>query len=362
MYYLLLPLAWIYDGVTSVRNFMYDHGILSSESYDLPVICVGNLTVGGTGKTPHTEYLINLLQANGYKVGVLSRGYKRKTKGYVVATFDSTASDIGDEPYQMKKKFSDVTVAVDADRREGICNLITNADTTDIDVIILDDAFQHRRVKAGLNILLVDRNRPIDKDYLMPAGRLRENASGSRRADIVILTKLTEDVSDGERSQLSKRLCIDSRQQLFFTGLKYGNLYNNSRAEIPFEELDKYNILVVTGIANPKPMEDELTKYVSFDVIHYGDHHVFSSQDYRQIERAYDTLQSDKPRIIITTEKDYVRLNKEQMPMWSSVYALPIEVKVMNDQQELFNNQILSFLDHVRKDSRNSNIPQGEND
>lgn len=361
MYYLLLPLAWIYDGVTSVRNFMYNHGILSSESYDLPVICVGNLTVGGTGKTPHTEYLIRLLQENGYKVGVLSRGYKRKTKGYVVATLQSTASDIGDEPYQMKKKFPDVTIAVDANRREGIYNLITNADTTDIDVIILDDAYQHRRVKAGLNILLVDSNRPIDKDYLMPAGRLRENASGSKRADMVVVTKLKGDVSEEERKRLSERLHIEDHQQLYFTGMKYGNLCN-SKAEIPLDELDKYNVLLVTGIANPTPMEEELSKYVSFDVIHYGDHHDFSLQDYQQIESAYNALPDDKPRIIITTEKDMARMNEEKMPMWDSMYALPIEVKVMNDEQELFNNQIISYLNHVRQDSRNSSIPQGAND
>ena len=361
MYYLLLPLAWIYDGVTSVRNFMYNHGILSSESYDLPIICVGNLTVGGTGKTPHTEYLIRLLQSNGYKVGVLSRGYKRKTKGYVVATSQSTAADIGDEPYQMKAKFPDVTIAVDADRREGIYRLITDADTTDIDVIILDDAYQHRKVKAGLNILLVDSNRPIDKDYLMPAGRLRENAGGSERADIVILTKLTEDVSDEERETYGKRLRIQEQQHLYFTGMKYGNLYN-SRAEIPLAELDQYSILVVTGIANPKPLEDELSKYTSFDIIHYVDHHDFTPQDYKQIERAYNALPDDKPRIVITTEKDMARLDQKQLPMWGSVYALPIEVKVMNDEQELFNNQIISYLNHVRKDSRNSCIPQGEND
>ena len=361
MYYLLLPLAWVYDGVTSVRNFMYDHGILSSESYDLPVICVGNITVGGTGKTPHTEYLIRLLQENGYKVGVLSRGYKRKTKGYVLATSKSTAADIGDEPYQMKKKFPDVTIAVDADRREGIYNLITNAETTDIDVIILDDAYQHRRVKAGLNILLVDSNRPIDKDYLLPAGRLRESAGGSKRADIVMLTKLKEDVSEGERERYCKRLRIQEDQHLYFTGMKYGNLYN-PKAEIPLGELDKYSILVVTGIANPKPMEDELSKYASFDAIHYGDHHDFSSQDYKQIESAYNALPDDKPRIIITTEKDMARLHQKQMPMWGSVYALPIEVKVLNDEEELFNNQIISYLNHVRKDSRNSCIPQREND
>ena len=358
MYYLLLPLAWIYDGVTSVRNFMYNHGILSSESYDLPVICVGNLTVGGTGKTPHTEYLIRLLLENGFKVGVLSRGYKRKTKGYVVATPQSTTLDIGDEPYQMKKKFPNVTIAVDANRREGIYNLITNADTTDLDVIILDDAYQHRKVKAGLNILLVDSNRPIDKDYLLPAGRLRENTSGSKRADVVVFTKLLEDVSEEEKIHLAKRLHLEEHQQLFFTGMKYGNLYNQ-KAEIPLSELEKYNVLVVTGIANPTPMEDELSKYVSFDIIHYGDHHVFSMQDYQQIERAYKTLPDDKPRIIITTEKDMARLSKEYLSMWNNVYALPIEVKVLRQEETIFNKQI---IDYVRKNSRNSSVPQGAND
>ena len=188
MNYLLIPFAWIYDFITSIRNMMYDHGLLKQQSFDKPLICIGNLAVGGSGKTPHTEYLINLLSQNGYKVAVLSRGYKRKTKGFVLATDQSTAEEIGDEPLQMKKKFPNIVMAVDEDRCDGVSKIIDK-----VDVVLLDDAFQHRKIKAGLNIILSDYNKPYYKDYLMPAGRLRENQSGNKRAGIIIMTKCRQD-------------------------------------------------------------------------------------------------------------------------------------------------------------------------
>lgn len=358
MYRLLLPLAWIYDGVTSVRNFMYNHGILTSESYDLPVICVGNLTVGGTGKTPHTEYLIRLLQRKGYKVAVLSRGYKRKTKGFVVAKEGTTAQEIGDEPDQMAQKFPDLIVAVDADRREGIRNIVCGLETGDVDVIVLDDAFQHRRVQAGLNIVLVDSNRPIDKDCLLPAGRLRENANGLKRADIVVVTKLEEELDEASIKKYKERLKIHDGQQLYFSRFRYGDLYNDQKS-IPLENLEKYHVLVVTGIANPVPMEEELRKYTSFEAIRFGDHHAFSQQDYERITIAYNQLLDDKPRIIVTTEKDRVRMDVSRLVMRQQVYALPIEVEVLQQSETIFNQQI---LDYVRENSRNSSVPQGTND
>ena len=358
MNYLLLPLAWIYDGVTSVRNFMYNHGILISESYDLPVICVGNLTVGGTGKTPHTEYLIRLLQREGYKVAVLSRGYKRKTKGYVVATEGVTAHDIGDEPYQMKQKFPEVTIAVDANRREGICNLMTNAETRDVDVIILDDAFQHRSVKAGMNILLVDSNRPIDKDYLMPVGRLRENASGLKRADVVIVTKLQEAMDETALKHYQERLSIHVSQQLYFTRFHYGDLYQDEDT-IPLGQLNQYHVLMVTGIADATPMKKKLEEYTDVTSIQFGDHHAFSQQDYAHIEAVFHQLPSDKPCLVVTTEKDRARMDVSQLTIKHQIYTLPIQVEVLQQAETIFNQQI---LDYVRKNSRNSSVPQGAND
>ena len=222
MNYLLIPFAWIYDFITSIRNMMYDHGLLKQQSFNKPLICIGNLAVGGSGKTPHTEYLINLLSKNEYKVAVLSRGYKRKTKGFVLATDQSTAQEIGDEPSQIKKKFPNIVIAVDEDRCDGVSRIIDMAD-----VILLDDAFQHRSIKAGLNILLTDYNKPYYKDYLMPAGRLRENQSGKKRADIIIMTKCRqEQISADDVNYNSIKLGLSENQQLFFTGIKYGKLSN----------------------------------------------------------------------------------------------------------------------------------------
>lgn len=350
---LLLPLAWIYDGVTQIRNFMYDHGLFSSEAYNLPIICVGNLAVGGTGKTPHTEYLVRLLQTNGYKVAVLSRGYKRQTKGFVLADNGSPATDIGDEPCQIKRKFHDAVVAVDADRREGIYNIMSCDATSDVDVILLDDAYQHRSISAGLNILLTDYHATYDRDYLLPAGRLRERAAGSKRADIVVVTKVTGDISTDEYDEFYKRLGITEKQHMYFSRLKYGDVYNSS-GTIALEQLDQYNVLLVTGVANPQPMMAELAKFTKYDSIQFGDHHNFTDQDYVQIATVFNDLPDDKPCVIITTEKDHVRMDPDKLNMYKSVYSLPIEIEFINDEENLFNNQI---LDYVRKNSRNGVIP-----
>ncbi len=360
MRWLLLPLSWIYDVVTSIRNFMYDHGILSSARYDMPVICVGNLAVGGTGKTPFIEYIIRLLHTEGFNVAVLSRGYKRKSRGYVLADENSTAGDIGDEPYQIKIKFPNVTVAVDADRREGILRLMSDEKTSDVDVILLDDAFQHRRVQAGLNILLTDKNNLFSQDCLLPCGRLRENVKGSRRADIVIATKVRSDmeVDDALADRTRRELELEDRQSLFFSGIKYGNPYH-AQKQIELDRLAEYNILLIAGIANPEPLTTFLSRYTEYDYIQYADHHDFTSHDYAYINEAYQKMPADKSRIILTTEKDMARIDKRQMPMYDSVYAIPIEVQILNNGQTTLNNKI---LDYVRENSRNSTIPQGKDD
>lgn len=331
---LLIPFAWIFDIITSIRNMMYDKGMFKQSSFNKPIICVGNIAVGGSGKTPHTEYLIRLLSKHGYKIAVLSRGYKRATKGFILATENSTAKEIGDEPLQMKKKYPQITMAVDADRCNGIKNIKDN-----VDVILLDDAFQHRKIKAGLNIMLTDFNKPFYEDYLMPAGRLRENRGGSKRADIIIMTKCRDNNLSSENIKYySAKLNILDNQHLFFTKIRYGKLSNG----IELEELKDYNVLLVTGIANPKPLEEELSKHASMmKTLRFSDHHNFSNNDFKKIEDSFTSLPLDKKRIIITTEKDYTRL--ESLPHHESLCSIPIEISIMNDAKEQFDNIILDY-------------------
>lgn len=340
MNYLLIPFAWIYDFITSIRNMMYDHGLLKQQSFDKPLICIGNLAVGGSGKTPHTEYLINLLSQNGYKVAVLSRGYKRKTKGFVLATDQSTAEEIGDEPLQMKKKFPNIVMAVDEDRCDGVSKIIDK-----VDVVLLDDAFQHRKIKAGLNIILSDYNKPYYKDYLMPAGRLRENQSGNKRAEIIIMTKCRQEhISTDDIKYNSTKLGLSENQQLFFTGIKYGKLSNG----LELRDLANYNIVLVTGIANPKPLEEELSKHVTMmKTIRFSDHHNFTDSELKKIDDTFANLPSDKKRLIITTEKDFTRLGN--LSNIDYLCSLPIEVNILNDDKLKFDNLILDYCKQYKK-------------
>ncbi|MBR4590394.1 MAG: tetraacyldisaccharide 4'-kinase [Bacteroidaceae bacterium] len=340
MNYLLIPFAWIYDFITSIRNMMYDHGLLKQQSFDKPLICIGNLAVGGSGKTPHTEYLINLLSQNGYKVAVLSRGYKRKTKGFVLATDQSTAEEIGDEPLQMKKKFPNIVMAVDEDRCDGVSKIIDK-----VDVVLLDDAFQHRKIKAGLNIILSDYNKPYYKDYLMPAGRLRENQSGNKRAEIIIMTKCRQEhISTDDIKYNSTKLGLSENQQLFFTGIKYGKLSNG----LELRDLANYNIVLVTGIANPKPLEEELSKHVTMmKTIRFSDHHNFTDSELKKIDDTFANLPSDKKRLIITTEKDFTRLGN--LSNIDYLCSIPIEVNILNDDKLKFDNLILDYCKQYKK-------------
>ena len=229
----LTPLSWIYGLAVGVRNKLFDFGILKQKAFDLPVISVGNITVGGSGKTPHVEYLIELLKDK-VKTAVLSRGYKRHTKGYILADNNSTTEDIGDEPFQMKRKFDNIYVAVDSKRRHGIERLISDNDTKDTDVVLLDDAFQHRYVKPGINILLVDYHRLIIYDNLLPAGRLREPMSGKKRADMVIITKCPKDLKPMEFRVLTKAMDLFPYQDLYFTTIDYIRLkkvFGNNEGE-----------------------------------------------------------------------------------------------------------------------------------
>ena len=350
----LRPLSWIYGLGVGFRNMLFEIGVLKSRAYDIPVIAVGNITVGGSGKTPHVEYLINLLHDK-LKVAVLSRGYKRKSRGYVLAGEDTPMRMIGDEPFQMKSKYGDIYVAVDKNRREGISRLTHDEETSDTDVILLDDAFQHRYVKPGINILLVDYHRLIIYDELLPAGHLRESKDGKRRADMVIITKCPKDLKPMEFRVLTRAMDLYPYQDLFFTTLNYKKPKGIfSDKEMALTDISKdTSIMLLTGIASPQQMIVDLKPYGKQIVpLSFADHHNFSASDIEKINSKFAALPS--PRIIITTEKDRSRLLTAEglsEEVKGSIYALPIEVKFMLDGEKTFDEKIISY---VRKNSRNS--------
>lgn len=358
----LTPLSWLYGLGVGIRNQMFELGILKSRSFKIPVISVGNITVGGSGKTPHVEHLVRLLQDK-VQVAVLSRGYKRKSSGYVLAGKQTTMREIGDEPYQMLKKFPKVYVAVDKKRTNGIQRLTTDEETRNTDVILLDDAYQHRYVKPGINILLVDYHRLIIYDKLLPAGRLREPQSGKSRADIVIITKCPKDLKPMEYRVLTKALDLYPYQNLFFTTLDYCPLspvYCGD--DIPLENIPQgTNVLLVTGIASPKQMMIDLKPYVaSITPLTFADHHQFKKRDIRLINETFAAM--PEPKMVITTEKDNARLfgiEGLSEEVRHSLYKLPIRIKFMLEQEQMFNDKI---IDYVRKNSKNSILAKAKDE
>lgn len=358
----LLPLSWLYGLGVRLRNWMFNIGLKKSRSFDIPVISVGNITVGGSGKTPHVEYLINLLHEK-FRVAVLSRGYKRKSHGYLLAGKDTIMPEIGDEPFQMKSKYSDIYVAVDKDRCHGIDRLTTDDATKDVDAILLDDAYQHRYVKPGINILLIDYHRLIIYDKLLPAGRMREPKEGTSRADIVIITKCPKDLKPMEFRVLKRALNLYPYQDLYFTTLRYNALkalFSDERLSL--NALPKnVNIMLLTGIASPEQMMVDLqTVSKRITPLTFGDHHLFTAEDVEQINSTFAAMH--KPKVIITTEKDATRLENldglsEETK--SNIYALPIRIQFMLGGEEEFNNKIISY---VRKNSRNSILVKRKND
>ena len=357
----LLPFSWIYGSIVRFRNWLFDIGLKKSKLFSIPIISVGNITVGGSGKTPHVEYLIRLLHDKA-KIAVLSRGYKRKSHGYVLANESTTMPEIGDEPFQMHEKFSDIYVAVDAKRARGIENLQNDEASKDVDVVLLDDAFQHRYVKPGINILLVDYHRLIIYDKMLPAGRLREPLSGKNRADIVIITKCPKDLKPMEFRVLTKAMDLYPFQKLYFTSIDYDTpkgVFEEKQIEL--DKLQDYHVLLLTGIASPKQMEHDL-KPMTKDItnLSFGDHHSFKGKDIDRINDAFESM--PEPRIIITTEKDAVRLRETEglyEKVKSNMYELPIKVSFMLDQQDNFNEKIISY---VRKNSRNSILAKRKDD
>ena len=345
----LTPLSWLYGLGVKLRNFLFDTGIRKSQKFKTPVISIGNITVGGTGKTPHVEYLVRLLQDH-LRVAVLSRGYKRKSSGFVMAGDSTTMSDIGDEPFQMKQKFPKVTIAVDRNRVHGI-NCLTDNDSkkSNIDVVLLDDAFQHRQVKPGINILLVDYHRLIIYDKLLPAGRLREPLKGKDRADIVIVTKCPKAMKPMEYRVITKAMNLYPYQQLYFSTLDYEELqpvFKNAKELKSKKDLKIQNILLLTGIASPRQMKEDLKPIVkSITPLTFSDHHAFSPNDIELLNATFAEMPS--PKCIITTEKDAARLlTTEGMSdeVRKNLYKLPVRISIIQNQEEAFNQHIMSYV------------------
>lgn len=327
---LLLPFSIIYGLVTWFRNFFYDKNILKSYQFNIPVICVGNLNVGGTGKTPQIEYLINLFSEN-YKIATLSRGYKRKTKGFVLANKNSNAEILGDEPYQYYSKFKNILVAVDEDRKSGIENLLALNNKPDI--ILLDDAFQHRKILASTYILLTAYDDLYCDDFILPAGNLRESCNGAKRANIIIVTKCPKNLSKLEQNLIEVKLNLMPSQKLFFTFIDYETAIYNDHKSIKIEDIIDDEKILIAGIAKPKPFFEYLKSEKNI-ILEFADHYNFKRKDIEY----FKVLSQNK--IIITTEKDYARLNDN---FKDNLYFLPIKCSFIDNQND-FNNLIIQNI------------------
>ena len=327
--YLLFPFAVLYGAITSIRNFFFDIGILKSYAFTVPVIAVGNLSVGGTGKTPHIEYLIRLLSSK-YKVATLSRGYKRKSEGFILADATSNAEILGDEPFQIHQKFPNIKVAVDANRKNGIEQLLKFQDKPE--VILLDDAFQHRKVKAGFYILLSAYDDLFCDDFMLPTGNLRESRNGAKRANVIIITKCPRDLSEIAQDKIKDKIGLDI--PVFFSCIEYDTeIYNEKESQL-IENVSNVDKLLLAGIAKPKPFFAYLQG--KNDVkLEYPDHHDFTENDIKEITN------KSKNRLIITTEKDYVRLKTKLSN--DKLYYLPIQSKFISNSDN-FDQTILNYV------------------
>ena len=338
---LLLPFSIVYWFAAWLRNFFYNTKIFRSSSFGLPVICIGNLSVGGTGKSPMVEFLISQLQDK-FKLATLSRGYKRKTRGYALANENTTSLDIGDEPMLFHRKFPDVPVAVGEERLVAIPQLLHDKPGTQ--VIILDDAFQHRAVNAGLNILLTDYNNLFTRDFYLPTGDLRDLRANYKRADIIVVTKCKFELTAEEADQLSNEISPLPGQQLFFSSIQYGNPYHITN-HAPFELDTTTEVLLVTGIASPQPLKRLLEERChSYQLMSFSDHYIFRIDDLRDIRRRFDRIEAPK-KIILTTEKDAMRLMKfknelEKLP----VYVIPISHHFLFEEEMKFLSAVTKFI------------------
>jgi tetraacyldisaccharide 4'-kinase len=338
---LLFPFAIIYGLILRVRNFMYDKQWLKTTQFNLPIINVGNLSVGGTGKSPMVDYLVMILKHH-RRIATISRGYKRRTKGYLLADATTTALEIGDEPMQFHLRHPDIAVAVGEERIVAVPQLLY--DKPETDVIILDDAFQHRAIQAGLNIILTDYSNLYTRDFYLPTGDLRDNISSASRADIIVVTKCKPDLSVVERDEIIKELSPLPSQKILFTSITYGRLYQIV-SQSPSEMSRQSEVLLVCGIANPKPLTDYIEENSSsYDALFFNDHHIFSIDDLKEIYNRYEKMKGPG-KIIVTTEKDAVRLAKfrhelRDMPF----YVLPISITFLFDSEREFQTLITNFI------------------
>ena len=360
---MLYPFSLIYGAITGIRNFLYNTGVLKAREFNIPIICVGNITVGGTGKTPHSEYIINLLKEK-YRTAFLSRGYKRESKGFRIAVPGDDARMLGDEPCQVYRKHPEIIVAVCKNRVKGVEEILRLKPETEI--IILDDGFQHRRLKPGLSILLTDFNRLMIYDHLLPYGELRESIQNMYRAEIILVTKSTWTVSPMQRRIIVKDFNKAAYQNLYFTTYSYNGIFPvfpghvSTKGQQALYSSQKPEIILVTGISSPGPVADHLGKL--FDVNRhfiFPDHHKFREKDLRDIITAFDAIDRND-KAIITTEKDAVRLqefiNFEDLPL-SSFYYIPIGIHFLNEDREEFDNLVLNY---VGKNIRNSRFSKSK--
>ena len=346
---LLFPFSLLYGLIVHVRNYMYDKNLIKSYAFNLPVICVGNLSVGGTGKSPMVEYLIRLLKDK-YEIATLSRGYKRRTRGYALANPQTTAIDIGDEPMQFHAKFPEVAVAVGEERIVAIPQLLHDKPNTQ--AIILDDAFQHRPIRAGLNILLTDCNNLFTRDFFLPTGDLRDQRTSYKRVQIIVVTKCPANLSETERDKIRKEINPIKGQQIFFTSIEYGTPYHIiTKTERLVTNEDE--ILLVCGIANPAPLKNYLTTNAkTYYQQAFSDHHIFTIDDLLAIQNRLEDIQANK-KMIITTEKDAVRLEKFHNELIDlPVFVLPVQHKFLFGEGMQFDNSINTFIQDFLRDSK----------
>ena len=342
---LLLPFALLFWLGIGIRNWMYNNNILKSASFGLPLICIGNLSVGGTGKSPMVEYLVVRLKDK-FKIATLSRGYKRKTKGYAIANENTTALEIGDEPMQFHLKFPDVPIAVGEQRIVAIPQLLH--DKPETQAIILDDAFQHRSIKAGLNIILTDYHNLFSRDFYLPTGDLRDLKSSYKRAEVIVVTKCKPDLSEAEKQKIIGEINPLSHQQIFFTAIEYGQLYHISdNRELVLDS--KTEVLLVTGIANPRPLKKMLEEHSnSYHMLQYADHHIFTIDDLNEIKNRFELIDTTN-KIMLTTEKDAVRLVKFSTEVAGlPLYVIPVRHRFLFEEGDIFETIVTDFIHNFK--------------
>jgi tetraacyldisaccharide 4'-kinase len=341
---LLLPITLLYGLGVGIRDFLYKQGMLKGGEFDVPIIAVGNLSVGGAGKSPHIEYLIRFLKEY-LNVATISRGYKRKTKGYLTVQARNTAEQVGDEPLQFKRKFPDIFVTVAESRTFAVPRIVMQ--NPEVQVILLDDAFQHRSIKPGLNILLTEFHHPFTQDYLLPSGRLREWRSAYKRADIIIVSKCPSQITEEDRARFKEEIKPLSYQQLFFSYYQYQRPFYmfNRQYVVNFE--DDIEVLLICAIARTEYLTDYLNSQVGHvQIMEYEDHHYFTEYDLGQLKKHFNLMEGQK-KIIVTTEKDAMRLELHRKLILENklrMFVLPIGVVFHFEEGEQFQEEVKEFL------------------